>query len=432
MNFEPPPANDFEEFIDTYFEKCRETCPKLRAIAGKWRFEDLVPGLSDFDTRFLTAEDTTIEDWAHMSLAVGRVHTRLAREQPRWARILEHLPGLNLTAAEVTDPLLYYPEIQQWTFYRGDESLLASVRQYLGDKPWSPRDELFHLKRFATYYGPYQRGIDPAVNVGRWESKYPLHSRFMHYFVPPVQSAVSLVERRGVRGKLEAMRTAREVFPNPQVIDTCLDAVDRHYEIPEYYEEPRLREIESMLDAYLREVYAALADHVTLIEVDPSDSPEQLRSKTAAVASDAAGRFHEGARFCRLMKGRLLFYGERIPWFETDWLIRNELERIVKNFHDATLTSYGRVRFGQPLQAEDVLERIGGMVLAHDDCQGMRQFANTVGRCPHEKGRKQDALAVAEVFDPVLRVLETLGGDLHERLSGQSAEPAESPKSGVG
>jgi Spy/CpxP family protein refolding chaperone len=100
VSFAAKPDNDFRLFIDTYFERCRAECPKLAAIAGKWTFEDLIPGLSDFDTRFIFTDGVTVEEWIRMSSAVGRVHTNLAKESPRWARILEHLPGLNLTQAQ--------------------------------------------------------------------------------------------------------------------------------------------------------------------------------------------------------------------------------------------------------------------------------------------------------------------------------------------
>ena len=240
MKFEPKPENDFRLFIKTYFECSRAECPKLAAIAGKWTFEDLIPGLSDFDTRFIFADEVTVEDWIRMSSAVGRVHTSLAKESPRWARMLEHLPGLNLTRAEMLDPRTYYPEFQQWTFYRGDRKVLAETEDYLDQRPWSRRDESFHLRKFAAFFGRYIRGIDPPVNIGRWENKYPLHSRFMHYFTPAVQAALSIVQRRGMRGKLAALREAKDVFPHAEVIDMVLEAVDRHYEIPEYYEEPRL------------------------------------------------------------------------------------------------------------------------------------------------------------------------------------------------
>ncbi len=412
MIFEPKPANDFWLFIQTYCERCRAECPKLAAIAGKWTFEDLIPGLSDFDTRLIFADGVTVEDWARMSCAVGRVHTSLAKEVPRWARILEHLPGLNLTRAEMLDPRTYYPEFRQWTCYRGDDPVLAAIESTLSGKPWTRRDESFHLRKFATYFGPYLRGIDPPVNIGRWENKYPLHSRFMHYFTPAVQSALSIVRRRGIRGKLAALREARAVFLHPEVIDLVLDAVDRHYEIPGDYEEPRLTEIERTLESYLQDAYAGLAGHVSLLEIDPGDTPVKLKEKIAAVAVDPRERFFEGAKFSRFMKGRLLFYAEDISWFDSAWLIRNELGRIVNNFYALPLQTFALARFGEGLAPEEALERLRGDVLPPEVCAGVLDFVRAA-RPPLSPGEeKTRAHRVAEVFDPVLVMLETLGAAL--------------------
>jgi len=417
VKFEPRPANDFEHFIDTYFARCSAVCPKLRGIAGKWTFEDLLPGLSDFDTRLIFADDVTVPEWAEMSIAVGQVHADLAVECPQWARILEHLPGLNLTHAEMIDPVTYYPEFQQWTFYRGDDGVLNSIRKFLAGKTWGARDELFFLKKLAVYYGPYLRGIDPAVNLGKWESKYPLHSRFMHYFTPPVQSAVSIVKRQGVAGKFAALRAARELFPRPEVIDMILDAVDRHYETPEYYREPKLTEIERELEDYLRDVYATLANHVTLIEVTPPDTPARLRTRVGAVPVDPAEQFFEGAKFSRFMKGRLLFYSTDIAWFETTWLIRNELGRIVANFYEKPLKTFGLVRLGQEMSPEAVLDRVRGDLLPADVCDTAKQFASLAGAPIPDGAEKQRAREVADVFEPVQMMVEVLGTELKASLS---------------
>ena len=100
----------------------------IRAIAAKWTFEDLIPGLSDFDTRFILEGPMAAEDWNTMSLAVGAIHTDLAREFPKWARNLEHLPGVNFTVEEILDSRLFFPESQQWTFYEGDKVVLKEVQ----------------------------------------------------------------------------------------------------------------------------------------------------------------------------------------------------------------------------------------------------------------------------------------------------------------
>ena len=411
MTFAPIPTNDFKDFIDTYFRRCAEVCPKLRGIAGKWTFEDLIPGLSDFDARFIYADGVTIAEWARMSTNVGKIHTQLAREHQEWARILEHNPGQNLTLSEMLDPVLFNPESRQWTFYKGDESILAPIRRYLADKPWERRDEIFVLKKFAIYYGPYLRGIDPAVNIGPWENKYPLHSRFMHYFSPPVQVAVSLVLKKGIIGKFDALRQARELFPDPDVIDMILDTAACHYEVEEYYREHRLSEIERRLEAYLYKVYSCLSDHVTLIEVDPTDTPEQLRAKVAAIPIDPAERFCEGTRFGRLMKGRLQFYGVEIPWFDTDWLIPNEVNRMGKNFFEAPLKAYGLARWHEDLAPDMVLDRLRGNLLTGNVCDGVKRFVELT-RQPIENDKKQRALEMAEVYEPIQVMMETLREDL--------------------
>jgi len=416
LRFEPKPHNDFPEFIDTYFQRCRQVCPKLRAIAGKWTFEDLIPGLSDFDTRFIFTDDTTVQDWAEMSIAVGKVHTDLAKECPQWARILEHLPGLNLTRAEIIEPVFYYPEFQQWTYYKGDEQILESIRSYLAGRVWTRRDEIFHLKKFSTYYGPYLRGIDPAVNLGKWENKYPLHSRFMHYFTPPIQSAMSIVRRQGVCGKFDTLRGAREFFDNPEVIDMAIDAVERHYEIDEYYQEPKLTEIERMLEKYLRDVYAALAEYVTLIEVDATDTADELRAKVAAIPIDPAEQFYEGVKFSRFMKGRLLFYSTPISWFDTVHLIHVELGRILPNFYEKPLKTYGLVRFKEELTPGAVLDRLKGDILSAEVCDSVKEFARIVSRPVPEGQEKKRAREAAELFEPVQLMVETLGEDLHKIL----------------
>ncbi|MCM8765165.1 MAG: hypothetical protein NC830_07405, partial [Candidatus Omnitrophica bacterium] len=89
--------NDFAFFIETYYQECKSRFGKIEAIAGKWEFEDLIPGLSDCDSRFICSNQMDAEDWCRMSMVVGQVHLDLCRDFPQWIRILEHLPGINLT-----------------------------------------------------------------------------------------------------------------------------------------------------------------------------------------------------------------------------------------------------------------------------------------------------------------------------------------------
>ena len=416
MHFEPQPENDFQQFWKTYYGRCREAFSGIRAVAAKWTAEDLIPGLSDFDTRFILRDDMTTEEWCHLSLEVGRVHTQLAREFPSWARNLEHLPGINLTAAEITDPLLFYPEFQQWTYYDGDPDTVRQIEEYLASHAWSRRDELFQLKKISTFFGPYIRGIDPPINIGPWESKYPLHSRFMHYFAPPVQAGVSLAEHRNVAGKFEALRRARELFPQPETIDMILESVERHYEVPEYYEEPRVTEIERELEQYLVRMWAALADHIILLAPEASDDKQAVAKKVSAVPIDPVESFYASIKFGRLLRGRLLFYAGSIPWFDSEWLIHNELNRLVSGFFTTPLTVYGRIRFDESVEPEEVVRRIRGELLDDETCDDLLAFAKVASAEVFEGAEKDRSREVAGYFDAVLVTAEALAQDLLHRL----------------
>lgn len=424
MHFEPAPANDFGDFVPTYHQRCVALVPMIRAVAAKWTFEDLIPGLSDFDGRFIVDNGMTVDDWHAMSLAVGRVHMELAREYPAWVRNLEHLPGLNLTIAEVTQPRQYSPEYAQWTFYAGDEPIVDGIRAALAAHAWGPAHEAYHLRRIATYFGPYMRGIDPPINVGRWENKYPLHSRCMHYFAPPMQSMVCIAAGRTVRGKFEALRMARELLPNPHVIDQVLDMTARHYELPDLYQEPRLTEFERQLEGYLNDAWQSLGSRIHCVRVEPGDTRATIAAKVAAVPQDPVEAFIHTTRFARLLKGRLLFYASDIACFDAGWLIHNEFGRIVTNFCDKPLTTYAKVRLGEAMPPDAVLDHLQGNLLTHDQVRGVRRFIAVASQPIPVGGEKAHARAAAEVFDPVLEVIETLSNDLLACTNGDSAEEA--------
>jgi len=414
LRFAPCPPNDFDDHIREYFELSRAACPNIEAIYGKWRFEDLIPGLSDFDTRFVVSDDTAPADWVHISREVGRVHTEICRRRPERARILEHLPGVNLRWEETRDRTFYYPEFHQWTGYYGDRAKIEGFQDHLESLPWSEADELFCIKKFALYFTPYDRGIDPPINLGEYESKYPLHSRFMHYFCPPVQCAVSIMKKRMVKGKAESLRLARELFPNESVIDMIFETLDRHYEVPEYYAEPKLTEIEERLFHYLKDAYRVIRPEITVIEASPGDDSRKLREKLAAVRTGLVVRFYEGAKFSRLMMGRLLFYAEDIPHFDSSWLIEHELGRIRRLFFETTFSTFALVAWGEEMEPEEALERCRGAFLTPPEYADVRAYADVFSERSDYPDIKRFARKVAETMGPFQVVLEKLGGTVKE------------------
>ena len=365
--------------------------------------------MSDFDTRFFFSDEMKPEDWIDASLAVGEAHTDICREYPDRARILEHLPGINLTWTEAQDSHFYYPECHQWSAYHGDDGKISDFASFLEKRPWNDVDELFNVKKFAYYFTPYDREIDPPINLGRFEQKYPLHSRFMHYFCPPLQSAVSILCGRMVRGKMESLRLAREYFPKSEVIDFVMDSVATHYENPEYYHEPKLSEIEDMLFGYLQEIYRIIQPKITVIDAQPDDTFRELRSKLGSLKINLLGKFFEGAKFSRLMMGRILFYANDIPHFESMWLISHEMRRIRRMFFEITFETYGLIAWGEQLPPETVLERCRGDVLNNSDYDAVKAFSDIFTQVNDAPDIRTFAREVAAVMAPFQVVLEKLG-----------------------
>jgi len=399
--FAPAPINDFAEYIDRYFAECRARFPRIECVAGKWKFEDLIPGMSDFDTRFIVQDGMTVKDWCDMSAAVGQVHLDLCRREPHWARNLEHLPGVNLCWSELADPASWYPEYAQWSYYKStDPTALEAAQAYLTRRVWGENDEYFHLKKFCLYYGRYDRRIDPAINLGPFESKYPLHSRFMHYFCPPLQSALCLIERRPICGKMESVRLARRLFPKEPVYAEMEQVIARHYEVRELYEEPELSRLEDRLESALARLKEAVAERVTLIPEARNAGIAQWREALKRVRIDPALVIFDNAKFSRLMKGRLTFYGSAPAHFDTAWVIENELRRMRQNFFVVPFGVFWRLHAREEVKEPlEVLPRLCPQFLTAEEVRCTQELNRLLmGPRPVERLRPI-ALELAAVFD---------------------------------
>ncbi|MFC1525784.1 hypothetical protein ACFL6X_03115 [Candidatus Latescibacterota bacterium] len=401
MRFAPRPENDFADYIHTYYRACRHRCEAIEAIAGKWMFRDLIPGMSDFDTRFIVRDGMTASDWCHMSTAIGQVHLMMCEKYPCWARNFEHLPGINLTWEELTAERTYYPEYQQWTYYHSEcPDRVAAAHVRFAERPWDGKDEYFHLKKFCLYYGRYDRAIDPAINLGPHQNKYPLHSRIMHYFNPPVMSAVCLLGKRPVSGKMESFELAEGLFPELECWDLVAEILHAGYEIPKWYEEPHVSRLEDALEEALGAMAERLRDAITLVPAEAGTDISAWKAALREIPLDPALVILDNAKFARLMKGRLQFYCQAPPWFATTWLIQNELKRIGESFFRAPFRTYWRIRTGERVEDPvDILDQLEGEVLTAYEVEATRQFAGLTPGHWEEGKEREMASAIAETFD---------------------------------
>jgi len=410
VRFAPRPENDFAHYIHTYYEECRTRFGHIEAIAGKWMFRDLIPGMSDFDTRFICADGMAVADWCRMSTAVGEVHLDLCRRYPSWARNLEHLPGVNLTWDELAAEATYYPEYHQWSFYHtADRPGLSETLRELARRPWDEKDDYFHLKKFCLYYGRYDRDIDPAVNLGVHENKYPLHSRLMHYFTPPVHSAVCMLDRRHYVGKFEALERAAALFPELRCWEIVGEILHADYETPEWYEEPRLTELEDALEEALARIARALCESVSLVPPRTGVDIGRWKQALASAPMDPALIIFDSAKFSRLMKGRLRFYAGAPDHFDFTWLIQNELRRIGNGFFVVPFRTFWELRTGEVVEdPAAILEQLRGDPLSDDEIECTRRFHRLTPGHWKEGAERQIALAIADVFDGFFSALSKI------------------------
>jgi hypothetical protein len=407
MQFAPRPENDFAEFIRTYYRECQSRFDRIEAIAGKWMFRDLTPGMSDFDARFIVNDDLTAEDWCQMSAAVGDVHLRLCQRYPCWARNFEHLPGVNLTWSELISERTYYPEYQQWTYYHTEyPGKISAALDGFAKRPWDVKDEYFYLKRFCLYYGRYNRTIDPPINLGVHENKYALHSRIMHYFNPPILAAVCLLRKQSISGKLDAFEIASQLFPGLKCWDLIWEILHANYETAKWYREPHVSELEDELENALEVIAARLLGATTLIPKGAGTDIRAWRGALQRVALDPALVIFDSAKFSRLMKGRLYFYCHAPPEFDTLWLIQNELGRIGSSFYRVPFRTYWKIRTGDLVDDPTaILDLLRGDPLSDVEVAATKEFARlTPGQW--ERGREYEiARAVIDVFDDFFKAL---------------------------
>ncbi|HON05923.1 MAG TPA: hypothetical protein P5065_05670 [Candidatus Ratteibacteria bacterium] len=399
VNLKPAPENDFPLFIKTYYDECKTRFSKIEAIAGKWEFEDLIPGLSDFDSRYICSDDMTSSDWCKMSMVVGQVHLDLCSRFPQWIRILEHLPGINLTWNEFEDEFTYYPEYKQWSFYHtSNQHRLNKAISRIESRTWDKKDEYFHLKKFLAYYCPYDRKVDIPINLDGYLDKYLLHSRVMHYFNPPVQSAVSLIHKKTIRGKKESFRIADRLFFDSDIFREILNLIDSHYERPSLYEEGNLSLLEGRMFAVLKKLSGDISKHLFLI-LDPKNTGiQEWKNHFRDIKMDPALVVFENAKFSRLMKGRLYFYVSAPEYFDNIALIRNELNRIGKNFFREPFSIYWQLETGEKIEDPSIILNNLSNILNKDEIDCTLKF-DKLTKLDYTGREKEIARSIIDVYD---------------------------------
>ncbi len=329
----------------------------LVALVAKWEKSDLVPGLSDLDFRAVCDDQTTAEDWVEIDYNLGQIHLDMVRSHPEWNRINEHTPGAGLTVGESMDERFYNPEYAVWDLWWGESAWFGELKTKVSSRSFGPIDEHYHLTRFLGYYSPYIHGIDPPINLGSFEPKYPLHSRCWHYFAPPMLSAASILARRNLSGKREALKWLRDHGYIVEQAEAVLHQVDSHYDTPELADEARLEEFEELLFSGFEDLLGLL--HASVRDLDPmlSTRPDSMKQQLASMDTAPLADLMEIVRFAHIRAGRYYFYVNAPDHFDTGQLFIWELNWIRK-LSRGVFSCVARILGNDDLRPEECLAQL--------------------------------------------------------------------------
>jgi hypothetical protein len=412
---------EFFELAEIYSQRVADAVPEFVATVAKWRSEDLIPGLSDIDTRVI-CRDMSPQQWMAFDRVVSDVHLGLVRERPEWSRKLEHQPGFCMTPKEAFDEHLYQAEMAHWSFCYGDCDLIFRVREYMRSRTWEIRDELHHIKRWLMFWGPYNREIDPPINIApSIQPKYALHSRAMHYFVPSLQAALSLITRRTVHGKREALFRWLERMPQERVLDETAHMLDMHYGVPALDDREELYAYEGRCYSFLRHIAPQVLEAQSAVDLPPDGDLDQsmveLRAGMSALKSNPLTGVYNGLRGSRARRARYWLYLKAPEHFATDWLVRNEVGFLQRNFTSDTWRAYAALRWDEPnLAIDELLLRAQPQPLAADEAELVGDMFAIAERSKEPAMARPAMQAAAERYGDYYIVLDKIYRDARQRI----------------
>ncbi len=392
----------------------------LVALVAKWKKSDLVPGLSDLDFRAVCDDQTTAEDWVEIDCHLGQIHLDMVRAHPEWNRINEHTPGAGLTVGELMDERFYNPEYAVWDLWWGEVSWFSELKERVSSRPFGAIDEHYHLSRFLAYYSPYIHGIDPPINLGSFEPKYPLHSRCWHYFAPPMLSAASILARRNLSGKRIALEWLREHGYVVEQAEAVLYQVDRHYDTPELADEARLRKFEELLFSGFEELLELLHASVRDLDLMLPTSPDSMKKELGSIATAPLADLMEIVRFARIRAGRYYFYVNAPDHFDTGQLFIWELNWIRK-LSQGVFSCVANILGNDNLSPEECLARLDIRVVGATN-EAVQHVMALSRRSADDRSLGELFGGAIELFPHYYRILETTLARVSTRLKAPKVD----------
>ena len=409
---------DFLDLTTWFGERWHAAFPAFTLLTCKWRPEDLIPGLSDIDARII-CNDVKPEDWVRLDEIVSRTHLEVTQAHPEWARKLEHLPGVCATMSELFAADLYEPELRDWDYYWGDRDQFNALKQMVAARSWGRSDEYYYLaKRFVPWCTPYNRAIDPPINIPTaLLPKYALHSRVMHYFVPCIKAALAVINRDSVTGKREALYRWSQLRPDVSVLRESIDLLDCHYEVPWLEDEQAWYAFEDRLWAFIREITPRVLDAVTIVDLGAERTVDHLRRALRAFHGEPLMALFDAVRFSRIRAGRWRFYLNAPAHFDPGQIYVWEMRWLQGVFTSGCFEAYSQWRWGEAgLPLEEILSRLTPTLLDAQSTDVVRRVFSAAAGPATAPDAGARLAAIVDIYGDYYLVLERLLADARRHV----------------
>jgi hypothetical protein len=411
---------DFFETSAWFGERWSREFSAFALWTCKWRPEDLIPGLSDLDPR-VVCEEVGPDDWVRLDELAYETHLELVKARPEWARKLEHTPGVCSTRSEVLDETLYQPEMRNWDFYWGDRQLFNEIRNFVENRTWQAVDEYYFLsKRFVPWCTPYNREIDPPVNIPEnLLPKYALHSRAMHYFIPCIKAALAVINRDSVTGKRETLYRWLQIHPRESVLHEVDHMLDVHYEVPWLEDEHAWYAFEDRLWQFIQEkVTPEVLSAVTIVDLGDDLSLDNLRRQLKEIPGEPMMTLYNSVRFSRIRKGRWKFYLNAPDFFDTGHVCYSEITWLAGTFTTPIFDAYAQIKWGEKgLAIDEILARMSPNLVDEQEVAIVKQvFGAAAGKPTYAEARERLRQAT-EVFADYYLLLERMLADTRQTVA---------------
>ena len=263
-----------------------------------------------------------------------------------------------MTISDVLGGRFNTPEYAIWSLWWGRRDWFDRLKAQVAARPFDATDEYYHLSKFLHYYSPYIHGIDPPINLGQFEPKYPLHSRCWHYFAPPMLSAAAMLARKNFSGKRAGLSWLRDNGYVAEKVDAVFEQLDAHYETPEQTDAHRLQVFEDLLFSGFEQLFPLVVESIEHLDIHRLAQPTEMKTQLALSATDPFKTLMASVRGVRIRTGRYYFLANAPAHFDAKRLIYCELPWI-RTFYGPVVESLRTLLRDRTLSPEQCFRRLG-------------------------------------------------------------------------